>query len=119
VTARYNFGMSSVIPNRIESTPGIRSGKSHVAGTRITVADIATWFDRQGLCPEEIVTRHPQLTLADVHAALSFYFDNRDEIRREMDEGRQFAEDLKQRTTSKLAEKLKDRNGGGDPVSPG
>ena len=109
--------MSSVIPNRIESTPGIRGGKPHIAGTRITVADIVTWSDRQGLCPEEIVTKHPQLTLADVHAALSYYFDNRDEVRRQMQESRQVAEDLKQRTVSKVAGKLKDANGGGDPLS--
>lgn len=111
--------MSAAIPSRIELAPGVRSGKPHIAGTRITVADIATWYERQGMCAEEIVTKYPQLTLADVYAALSYYFDHRDEVRRQMDEARSFADELRQLTPSKLPEKLKDRNGGTDSVPPG
>ena len=42
-------------------------------------ANVVRWTE-QGQSPEEIVAGYPQLTLADVHAALAFYFDNRDEM---------------------------------------
>ena len=63
----------------IEITPGTCSGRPRVAGTRIRVANIVRWTE-QGKSPEEIVVAYPQLSLADVHAALAFYFDNRDEM---------------------------------------
>lgn len=63
----------------IEITPGTCSGQPRVAGTRIRVSNLVLWTE-QGLSPDEIVAGHPQLTLADVHAALAYYFDNREEM---------------------------------------
>ncbi len=42
------------------------------------------------MLPDEIVATYPQLTPADVHAALAFYFDNRDEIEKQMREDSEF-----------------------------
>jgi hypothetical protein len=50
---------------------------------------------------DDIVVAYPQLTLADVHAALAFYFDNRDEIERQMQEDREFVAAMKERQTSR------------------
>jgi len=47
-----------------------------VAGTDIKVSQIASEVDRLGMTPDEVVTAHPHLTLAQVHAALSFYYDH-------------------------------------------
>ena len=44
--------------------------------------------------PDEIVTQIPTLTLGDVHAALSYYFDHMDEIQAEMRSERLFAEEM-------------------------
>ena len=63
----------------VEITPGTCSGRPRVAGTRIRVANIVRWTE-QRQSPEEIIAGYPQLSLADVHAALAFYFDNRDEM---------------------------------------
>lgn len=63
--------------SHVEITPGTCSGQPRVAGTRIRVSNIVLWAE-QGQSPDEIVAGHPQLTLADVHAALAFYFDNRE-----------------------------------------
>jgi uncharacterized protein (DUF433 family) len=52
-----------------------------VAGTDIKVAQIASEHEHMGMTPDEIVDAHPHLTLADVHAALSYYFDHMEEIR--------------------------------------
>lgn len=35
---------------------------------------------RLGLAPEELVERFPHLTLAQVHDALAYYYDNRQEV---------------------------------------
>jgi uncharacterized protein (DUF433 family) len=67
----------------IESTPGICGGQPRIAGHRIRVQDIVLWTE-QGQFPDEIVSSFPQLSLADVHAALTYYYDHRDEIDRQI-----------------------------------
>ena len=69
-----------VIAQHVESKPTVCGGKPCVAGTRIRVWDIHVWHDLRGQTPAEIIAHYPQLTLADVHGALAFYHDHRDEI---------------------------------------
>jgi len=61
--------------------------RAYIAGTRVRVRDIYGYAEIHGRSPEEIVAALPHLTLAQVHAALSYYFENRqvilDEIRRD------------------------------------
>ncbi|HAK96360.1 MAG TPA: hypothetical protein DCM87_15550 [Planctomycetes bacterium] len=78
--------MATTLDRHIESTPGTCGGKPRIAGHRIRVQDIAVWHEHLGQTPEEIVTRFPQLTLGDVHAALAYYFDHKDEICRDLRE---------------------------------
>ena len=73
----------------IEITPGVCSGRPRIGGTRIRVENVVRWTE-QGMLPDEIVASYPQLTPADVHAALAFYFDNRDEIEKQMREDSEF-----------------------------
>lgn len=47
---------------------------------RIRVAQIATDYIGRGWSAEEIVLQYPHLTLAEVHAALAYYFDHREEL---------------------------------------
>lgn len=74
----------------IERNPGVRGGKACIAGTRIAVKDIVA-LDRQGMRPDEMLEYFSSrpLTLAEVHAALAYYYDHRDEIEAEFaaDEG--------------------------------
>ena len=88
--------------NHIEMTPGVCGGKPRIAGTRIRVEDIVVWHELQGKSPNEIVADFPQLSLADVHAALAYYFDHLDEIQRQMHEAREFAAKMKASIPSKL-----------------
>jgi uncharacterized protein (DUF433 family) len=78
--------MATTLDRHIERTPGTCGGKPRIAGHRIRVQDIVVWHERLGQTPEEIVTRFPQLTLGDVHAALAYYFDHREEICRDLRE---------------------------------
>lgn len=57
----------------------ILSGEPIIIGTRISVRVIVGLW-RLGTPPEEIPTQYPQLTLAQVFDALSFYLDNQAEI---------------------------------------
>lgn len=96
----------------IEITPGIAGGKPRIAGHRITVQNIAIWHERLGKHVDEIAAEY-NLTLAEVHAALAYYFDHRDEIDRSIQEGQSFAEALRQRTPSKVRQKLQELQGDG------
>jgi len=62
---------------------GVCGGRACIAGHRVRVLDIVEWHEHQGLTPDEIVSEIPSLTLADVHAALAYYFDHMEEIREE------------------------------------
>jgi uncharacterized protein (DUF433 family) len=70
----------ATITNHIDIHESVCGGKPCVAGTRIRVWDIHVWHDLRGQSPEEIVALYPQLSVADVHAALAYYLDHRDEI---------------------------------------
>jgi CBS-domain-containing membrane protein len=48
------------------------------------VSDIVIWHEHQGLTADAIVSQIPGLTLADVHAALAYYYENLDAVREEM-----------------------------------
>jgi uncharacterized protein (DUF433 family) len=87
--------MEITLNRHIEITPGVCGGKPRVAGHRIRIQDIAVWHDMQGQSASEIVARFPQLSLADVHAALAYYFDHRDEILRHIREDEELVEQLK------------------------
>ena len=90
--------------DHIVSTPGVCGGKPRVADSRIRVQDIVVWHEAWGLSPEEIVTDFPQLTLAQVHAALAYYYDHRDEIRQHMKDAEALAETFKRQYPSQVFE---------------
>lgn len=63
----------------IVRTPDIRGGRPRIAGTGVTVRRIVSWY-KLGLTPEEIADRVGHLSLAQVHAALTYYHANQEEI---------------------------------------
>lgn len=72
--------MNSASTEHIVKTPGICGGRACIVGHRIRVADVVVWHERRGYSPDEIVSLFPGLAMADVHAALAYYFDHRTEI---------------------------------------
>src|SRR5229473_1996798 len=70
--------------SHIETDPDVCGGRPRVTGTRIRVQDIYVCHELQGMSPDQIVSAYPKLTLADVHAALAYYFDHQDQIRKDM-----------------------------------
>ncbi|MEX0715880.1 MAG: DUF433 domain-containing protein [Planctomycetaceae bacterium] len=51
---------------------------------RVRVSQIVTDHLAYGWSADEICRQHPHLTLAEVHAALLYYFDHQAEIEREI-----------------------------------
>lgn len=105
------FGMATTPVEHIEVTPGICGGRPRIAGHRIRVQDIVIWHERLGYSPDEIVTQHPGITLADVHAALAYYHDHRDAIGQALEEDERLVEATWRTTPSKLAQKLTSGHG--------
>ena len=67
------------IGSLIDQTPDVCGGRPRIAGTGVSVRRIVGWH-QQGLTPEEIVQQIPHLTMAQVHAALAYYYTNRERI---------------------------------------
>ncbi|NER96969.1 MAG: DUF433 domain-containing protein [Symploca sp. SIO1B1] len=65
----------------INRSPEIRAGRPTIVGTGVTVRRLVSWY-KLGLTPEEILNRigHPNLDLAKIYAALTYYHANREEI---------------------------------------
>lgn len=63
----------------IARDPALRGGRPILAGTGVSVRTIAIDSNR-GLSPEEIAAARPQLSLAQIYAALAFYHANKQEI---------------------------------------
>ena len=98
--------MVKVISEHIEITPGVCGGKPRIAGHRIRVQDVVIWHEHQGMSPDEIVYHYPSITLADVYAALAYYYDHLEEIRQQIRESEALARKLAAQTPSILQRKL-------------
>jgi uncharacterized protein (DUF433 family) len=80
---------------RIVSTPGVCGGRPSIDGHRIQVEDVAIWHERRGMSPDEIVSEYPSITLADVHAALAYYYENRERIDADIEAAKRYATEMK------------------------
>jgi uncharacterized protein (DUF433 family) len=104
--------MSAAARERIIKTQGVCGGRACISGHRIRVADIVVWHEKHGYCPEEIIAMFPGITLADVYAALAYYFDNRDEIEADFQASEDSAAWLKAKIPSKIRAELRMKRGG-------
>ncbi len=89
----------------IEISPNVVGGKPHIAGHRITVQNIVIWHEWMGQSADEIATDY-DLSLAEVYAALAYYYDHQTEIDRDIQESEAFVDALRQQIPSKVTRKL-------------
>lgn len=99
--------MEVTLNQHIEITPGVRGGKARIAGTRMTVADIATLYLQMGQSLDLIAGKY-HLSLASVYAAMAYYYDHRHEIEKSIQEDKTFADSLQSNYPSRLQAKLKE-----------
>jgi len=98
--------MKVTLDRYIELTPDIRGGKPRIAGRRITVADVAIAYLRLGQSLEEVAVEY-DLTLSEVYAAMSFYYDNKVVIDESIQASEVLADSLRPLYPSLLQEKLR------------
>jgi uncharacterized protein (DUF433 family) len=67
-------GVSTDYRDIITQEPGKRGGRPCIRGMRIAVADILGWL-AAGMSQAEILADYPELTEADVRAALAYATD--------------------------------------------
>lgn len=75
----------------------ISGGSPIITGTRTRVIDIVIEYEYLGRTADEIVDAHVHLTLAQVHDALSHYYEYREEMDREIRERQEKVEELEKR----------------------
>jgi len=97
--------MSIALDQYIATTPGVRSGRPHIAGTRIAVADIVVMYLRLGQSLEEIAGKY-DLPLAAVYTAMAYYYDHREAIDDSIAADHDFAEAFRNSKPSPLHAKL-------------
>ena len=82
--------------------------RAYIVGTRIRVQDIYVQTELRGCSPDEIVAAYPHLSLGQIHAALSYFYDHRQEILDEYDRDRTFAEDMEAQQQPSKFTRLRD-----------
>ncbi|MCK6466881.1 MAG: DUF433 domain-containing protein [Candidatus Brocadia sinica] len=55
-----------------------------MAGTKFPVRSVVFYVLRQGMTPEELVKEFSHLTLPQVYDALSYYYENKEKIDKEL-----------------------------------
>lgn len=89
----------------ITRDPEVRGGKPCIDGTRLAVVDIALLHMR-GYQPEEMLNYYMRpLTLAQVHSALAYYFDHREEIDSYFEDSEQAAAELEAERAANLKQR--------------
>jgi uncharacterized protein (DUF433 family) len=64
-------------------------GRPWIDNTNVKVIEVVLDKVGWGLTPEQIHEEYPHLSLAQIHAAFSYYYDHKDEIDREIERGYQ------------------------------
>lgn len=74
----------SAAPPYIVSQTDYCGGSPVIKGTKFPVRSVVNYVLQQGLSPEELVKEFSHLTLAQVYNALSFYYDNKETVDKDL-----------------------------------
>ncbi len=102
--------MTTLLAQLIEITPGTCNGKPRIAGSRITVADVAIMYLKMGQSLELIAGKY-HISLSSVYVAMAYYYDHQEEIERQIEEDSQFADHFQKNHPSRLQAKLRSLSG--------
>ena len=106
--------MTTVSSEHIQITSDVCGGTPRISGHRIRVQDIVIWYEHLKMSPDDIVYHYPSISLADVHAALAYYYDHLNDIRQDIRISEALARQVAAQTPSILQHKLQARNAGAD-----
>ena len=71
---------------KVVQDDAICDGDPILEGTRIRVSDVVAQVEYQERSPEDVVSSFPALSVSDVYAALTYYYERPTQIRREIRE---------------------------------
>ena len=75
---------TDIIHPYITIDKNIGLGDPIIIGTRTRIKNIIAYY-KLGYSPEELVREFPHLSLSQIHDALSFYYENMEQIDREIE----------------------------------
>ena len=79
-----------------------------IEGTTTKVVELVLDVMAHGWSPDEIQFQHPHLTLGQIHSALAYYWDHKEELDRDIERRLERVEEIRREVgPSKLAERLK------------
>ena len=79
-----------------------------LACTTMKVVELVMAQRAYGWSPEELHFQHPDLSLGQIHSALAYYWDHRDELDRDIERRTRLADEIRSEVgSSPLAEKLR------------
>lgn len=87
-----------------------QAGVPIIEGTKTKIVEIVAEVKAYGWSLEEIHFQHPYLLLGQIHSALAYYWDNAEEIDRDLKNRIARAEEIRsQISDSEIKQKLKDK----------
>lgn len=79
-----------------------------IAGTNMKVIELVLEKTAYGWSAEELQFQHPYLTLGQIHSALAYYWDHKDELDRDIEQRLEFVDKLqRKKQNSPLLSRLK------------
>lgn len=83
-----------------------------IAGSTMKVVELVVEQQAYGWSPEELHFQHPYLELGQIHSALAYYWDHREELDRDIQRRLERVTSMSREThIASLAERLKARGG--------
>ena len=92
---------AKTVYSHVTKQHGVRGGRACIDDTRIAVVDIVAML-KQDKSAEQILLAYPSLNLAQIHAAISYYYDNQKEIEAELAEDDGWEEEHERRKAEYL-----------------
>ena len=104
IASRSRLQPSDYVYSHITKISDVCGGAATIDGGRVRVVDIV-YLHKEGCGPEKMLEEYPTLNLARVHAALSYYYENPEEIEASFREDEEWDEWSEQQKADYLSRK--------------
>src|SRR5213593_4894293 len=79
-----------------------------ISGANTKVVEVVLVKMAYGWSPEEMHRQHPHLSMAQIHAALAYYYEHQDEVDADIERRNQYVEEMRaQQPDSPLRQRLR------------
>jgi uncharacterized protein (DUF433 family) len=92
---------TTILAPHIAQTPGVRGGRPYIEAKGVAVAFVAQAYETWCWSADRIADEF-NLTLAEVHAAMAYYWDHRPEIEARAAADNKFVEEMRKVNPSSL-----------------